>query len=59
MQYVNKKLKSSYQLELKEFIINLANCNIGALDDGKIWWYNIDLDIIYVVLKYPENSCGI
>ena len=50
MQYVNKKLKFSYQLELKEFIINLANCNIGALDDGKIWWYNIDLDIIDVVL---------
>lgn len=50
MQYVNKKLKSSYQLELKEFIINLANYNIGALDDGKIWRYNIDLDIIDVVL---------
>ncbi len=50
MQYVNKKLKSSYQLGLKEFIINLANCNIDALDDGKIWWYNIDLDIIDVVL---------
>ena len=50
MQYVNKKLKSSYQLGLKEFIINLANCNIGALDHGKIWRHNIDLDIIDVVL---------
>lgn len=31
-------------------MINLANHNIGALDNGKIWRRNIDLDIIDVVL---------
>ncbi len=31
-------------------MINLAKYNIGALDNGKTWRYNIGLNIIDVVL---------